>query len=127
LLNLNITFYILNMKKISSKALTTGVLFLGTLSSVAANPSSWIDNIDGPKKDLSTWVVEIINWMIGAAALAAVVMLIAAGFMYITANGAEDKITKATKTLTFAIVGLVVCFIAVMLVNFVLKTWLSQS
>ena len=114
-------------KKISSKALTTGVLFLGTLTSTfASNPASWIDSLDGQKKELNTWVIEIINWLIGAAALAAVIMLIAAGFMYITANGDEAKIGKATKTLTFAIVGLVVCFIAVMLVNFVLKTWLGQ-
>jgi len=35
------------------------------------------------------------------------------------------KIGKATKTLTFAIVGLVVCFIAVVLVNYVMKTFLG--
>ena len=37
-------------------------------------------------------------------ALVAVGMLIGAGYMYITANGDEGKVEKATKTLTFAII-----------------------
>ena len=115
------------LAKISSKAaFTVATLTASVITALAQNPQDWIDNIDGQDKELNTWVIELINWAIGLAALAAVVMLIAAGFLYITANGDENKIGKATKTLTFAIVGLVVCFIAVMLVQFVLKTWLGQ-
>lgn len=36
-----------------------------------------------------------------------------------TANGDENKIQTATKSLTWAIIGLVVCFVAVILVRFV--------
>ena len=61
-----------------------------------------------------------------STAIVAVVMIVFAGFKYITANGDENKISSATKTLTFAIVGLVVCFIAVMLVNFVIAEFLLK-
>lgn len=116
--------------KLSSTALTTGVLFMSSMGSLFAagtSASEWINNLDAAAdKDLKSWVTDTVNFAIGLAALAAVVMLIAAGFMYITANGDEQKIGKATKTLTFAIVGLVVCFIAVMIVNFVLGDILGK-
>jgi len=36
-----------------------------------------------------------------------------------TANGDENKIKKATQSLTWAIIGLVICFVATLLVRFV--------
>ncbi|MBP8979428.1 hypothetical protein KBG23_03045 [Candidatus Dojkabacteria bacterium] len=77
--------------------------------------------------DLMAFITRLINWAIGIAALVCVIMLVFAGYSYITASGDEDKIQKATKTLTWAIVGLVVCFIAVLLVQFVLKNFLGQK
>ncbi len=43
-----------------------------------------------------------------------------------TSGGNEDKVSKATKTLVNAIIGLVISFVAVMLVNFILKKFLNQ-
>lgn len=115
--------------KVSSIATASAVVFSGLVSSAFAqtvsNPQTWINGLTGVNKNLDTWVVSLLNWAIGLAALASVIMLIAAGYMYITANGDEGKVEKATKTLTFAIVGLVVCFIAVMLVKFVLANFLA--
>lgn len=71
-------------------------------------------------KELMPWVSGVINIAIGLAALACVGILIFSGYMYITAAGDENKVEKATKSLTYAIVGLVICFIAVILVQFVL-------
>jgi len=118
------------LAKISSIATTTVATVSGlfiTRASAATDPRGWITNIDGKGgNDLGGFITEIINWGIGFAAVVAVIMLIAAGFLYITANGDENKIGKATKTLTFAIIGLVVCFIAVLLVNFVLKEFFNK-
>lgn len=69
--------------------------------------------------DLMQLIYGIINWAVGIAALVCVVILIVSGYKYITAAGDENKVESATKTLTFAIIGLVVCFIAVILVKFV--------
>lgn len=117
------------LAKISSIATTTVATVSGFfITKVSAeDPRGWIDNIDGKDgSDLGGFITQIINWGIGFAAVVAVIMLIAAGFLYITANGDENKIGKATKTLTFAIVGLVICFIAVLLVNFVLKEFFNK-
>ena len=81
---------------------------------------------EGVGMDLGTWVTTTINWAIGIATLICVVMLIAAGYNYITAAGDEAKIQKATKTLTWAIVGLVICFISVILVQFVVTNVLKK-
>jgi cytochrome bd-type quinol oxidase subunit 2 len=89
--------------------------------------SSIIGEVKTVNKELMPFIKDIINWAIGIAALVCVVMLIFAGYTYITASGEEDKIQKATKTLTWAIVGLVVCFIAVILVQFVLKNFLGEK
>jgi len=80
-----------------------------------------LPQVEGTEGELSDFIVDLLNTMVGAAAVICVVVMIGAGYMYITAAGDETKVEKATKTLTFAIVGLAICFIAVLLVNFVLK------
>lgn len=132
---LNIKYYIYKMKKTLAK-ISTGVVatyaaFTGLVSQAFAQKSAqksatdWLTGIDGVNGAFDSWVISMLNWAIGLAALAAVGMLIFAGYKYISANGDEGKVEKATKTLTFAIVGLVVCFIAVILVQFVLENILK--
>jgi TRAP-type C4-dicarboxylate transport system permease small subunit len=72
-------------------------------------------------EDVLSLAQRVIRLAILLAALVCVVILIAAGYSYITAAGDEQKIEKAGKTLTYAIVGLVICFISVILVEFVLN------
>jgi len=74
----------------------------------------------GGDEDVLSLAQRVIRLAILLAALVCVVILIAAGYSYITAAGDEQKIDKAGKTLTYAIVGLVICFISVILVEFVL-------
>lgn len=76
---------------------------------------------------LPALITSVLNFAIGAAAVVCVVMLIVAGYSYITASGDETKVEKATKTLTNAIIGLAICFIAVLLVNFVLTNILGAD
>jgi TRAP-type C4-dicarboxylate transport system permease small subunit len=85
--------------------------------------------IDNPVgfDNLGEFVTKFLNIAIGAAAVVSVVVLIFSGYMYITASGDEAKIEKATKSLTYAIVGLAIAFIAVLLVNFVLKDLLGTD
>ena len=85
----------------------------------------WLGGLEGVQGDLRGWLPQVINLAIGLAALVCVVVLIASGYAYITASGDEQKIEKATKTLTYAIVGLVICFISVILVQFILRNVLS--
>jgi hypothetical protein len=89
---------------------------------------SIIDRITGTGyTDLNELIIDALNLLIGAAAVVCVAVLIFSGIMYITASGDEAKIEKATKSLTYAIVGLVISFIAVLLVQFVLKNLLQSE
>ena len=115
------------MKNKLSKVLASGVTLLSF--PIATFASFW-DDISpklnqGSSKTVEDLIVDVLNWMIGAAAVICVVMLIVGGYSYMTAGGDEQKVGKATKTLTNAIIGLAICFIAVMLVNFVLKNFLG--
>lgn len=77
--------------------------------------------------DLNVLIVDLLNFLIGAAAILSVAVLIFSGYMYITASGDEGKIEKATKSLTYAIIGLAIAFISVLLVNFVIKDLLNPG
>lgn len=74
--------------------------------------------------DLPTFIISLINWMIGFAAVLSVVMIIVSGFQYITAFGDDKKIQKATSSLIFAIVGMVLVFIAPLVIQFILDNFL---
>jgi hypothetical protein len=115
------------MKNKLSKVLASGVTLLSF--PIATFASFW-DDISrklnqGSSKTGEDLIVDVLNWMIGAAAVICVVMLIVGGYSYMTAGGDEQKVGKATKTLTNAMIGLAICFIAVILVNFVLKNFLG--
>ena len=79
------------------------------------------DGGQGGPQNLEEWLPQLLNLAIGLAALVCVAVLIGSGYMYITASGDETKVEKATKSLTYAIIGLVICFISAILVEFVLK------
>ena len=92
----------------------------------AESASELIDNIDTSKQgDLLAFVREALNLVISLSALIAVGILVYSGIQYILAQGDEAKIEKATKGITYAIVGLIICFVAVLIVNFVLERLLG--
>jgi len=70
---------------------------------------------------VNTKIASLINFATGFAALVAVVLIVVSGYMFMTSAGDADKVDKAGKTLTGAIVGLIIIFIARILVEFVIK------
>ena len=97
------------------------VLWVGSVNVLFAQGggAADVEQIDGYGADLVGWLVQMLQWLIGLAGLVAAAVLIMNGFMYITASGDEGKIQKATKGITYAIVGLVIAAIAFLIVNFV--------
>jgi type IV secretory pathway VirB2 component (pilin) len=71
-------------------------------------------------ESFEAFVQFILNYAIGTSVLIAVIALIVAGFKYIFAMGDDDKIKSATRSLMFALIGLVIVFIAPVLVDFVI-------
>jgi len=61
-----------------------------------------------------------INFFVLFSALVAVVLIVAAGYGFMTSAGDPEKVKKAQQTLTAAIVGMIIVFMARMIVGFVL-------
>ncbi len=69
-----------------------------------------------------TVMTALINLLIVAVGVIAVVMIIIAGFNFITSGGDTAKVTTARNTILYAIVGLVIVALAEVIVHFVLGT-----
>ena len=117
------------MKKGLLRIGTMGVLLLSfvSLSFAQLNVGGILDGFEGTDGSLSDLIVTLLNWVIGASGVVCVVMIIIAGYSYMTAGGDESKVKEASKRLTNAVIGLAICFIAVLLVNFVLDTFLKPN
>jgi lysylphosphatidylglycerol synthetase-like protein (DUF2156 family) len=61
-------------------------------------------------------VISIFFAVIGAVA---VLIIVLAGFRYITSSGKPDEIAKAKDTIIYAAVGIIVCVLAVTIVSFI--------
>jgi len=83
-------------------------------AALAANPEGCETD------DLNNIIQAIINTVIFAVGIIAVIMVILGGIQYSTSQGAADKVKKAKDTIMYGIIGLVVAILAFAIVNFVL-------
>ncbi|KKP92215.1 MAG: hypothetical protein UR96_C0019G0009 [candidate division WS6 bacterium GW2011_GWC1_36_11] len=85
--------------------------------------SNWVSSSSYNSMDtlVNGKVITAINFFVIFAAVVAVIMLVVAGYMFITSAGDADKVEKATKTVSAAIVGMVIVFVAKILVQYVLS------
>lgn len=63
-------------------------------------------------KEIGDLIQRIANFMSSLIGALSVVVILYAAFQYVTAAEDEDKVTDARKTITYAIVGLIVAGIA---------------
>jgi len=75
--------------------------------------------------DFAAFVLEMINWAINFAAILAVIMIIVAGFQYITSMGDEKKISSANRSLIFALIGMILVFLAPSVIEFIIDNFLG--
>lgn len=107
------------MKKINTIILQiylTAISLLVPSTILAAPPADQID-IESPPNPLPFGnIVDLINtginYALSIAGLVAVIFIIIGGFQYTTAAGNEEQSKKATNTLKFAVIGLVIVFAA---------------
>lgn len=118
------------MKRTIPKLSTLSALFLqlATVSYADIEVSTGeLDFLPGEDKEVDIFVTDILNWIIGAATLVCVVMLVYSGYMYMTAGGDEQKVQTAQKTITGSLIGLAVSLLSLVIVNFVLETFLGNQ
>lgn len=79
-----------------------------------------VKDIDFPKSNFTTLeglVSGVGNWILGFAGALAVIAVIYSGIMYITAGEDAEKAAKGKKNLTWAIIGILIISLALIIVN----------
>ncbi|HET9850407.1 MAG TPA: pilin [Candidatus Saccharimonadales bacterium] len=71
--------------------------------------------------DLSATIAHVVNILSVLAGAIAVIMIIVAGLRFVTSAGSENAVAGAKKTITFAVIGLIVVALAQIIVHFVLN------
>ncbi len=87
-----------------------------------AQPTGVASNLTG-QGGIFQVVANILLFLVGAVA---VIMLIIGGLRYVTSNGDQNAVTGAKNTIMYALIGIVVAFLAYAGVNFVV-TQLSSG
>lgn len=95
-------------------------------------------NISGLGNDLIKWgnptldslvdskAADAINFFVGFSAVVAVIIIVVSGYMFMTSSGDPERIEKAQKGITAAVVGMIIVFLARVIVGFVLKEVLNK-
>lgn len=80
--------------------------------------------------DINSVMLFVISALVtirNASAFLAVILIVYAGFLYITSGGDEEKYRKAQGTLTSVIIGLVIIFLSALIITFVINTVTSGA
>lgn len=86
----------------------------------AINPSGACDTKQGSESTLFKVIRLALQLLSIVAGVIAVIMLVVAGFKYITSQGDANSAASARNTLLYAIVGIVIVAFAQIIVKFVL-------
>jgi hypothetical protein len=100
-----------------------GATCSGSDIKITANPSNdACKNVDehaaGTANHLARTIINIMTVLVG---ILAVIMIIFAGFRYVTSGGSDDAVKGAKNTILYAVVGLVVVSTAQIIVHFVIN------
>jgi len=99
-------------------------LFDGSKGSVCEglNISATKTNCDTKStKKIDSTITNAINLLSAIIGIAAVIMIIVAGFKYITSGGDSNSVSSAKNTLMYAIIGLIVVAFAQTVVKFAIS------
>jgi len=73
------------------------------------------------EEDLIKIIFEIIRYLLSFLGVAAVLIIIYGGFLWMSAGGNEEKVGKAKKIITQAIIGLIIILFSYSLTMFVIR------
>lgn len=99
----------------------TIVLFSGVLIRTLHKPT---EGTAGNLNDVPTVINNATNILVGSIGAFAVLMMVYAGFMYVTAQGETEKLSKAHAAFRTSIIGLVIGALAYVIVNNVVNYFL---
>jgi cytochrome bd-type quinol oxidase subunit 2 len=98
---------------ISAAALTVPGLAMAQLSvGIPTTANTGISN-----QNILQTLSNVLKWMLAAVGILGVLAFVVAGIMYLTAAGDEDRIKTAKNAMTYAVVGLVVALVGLIIVT----------
>ncbi|MDO4612078.1 MAG: hypothetical protein Q4B29_01285 [Candidatus Saccharibacteria bacterium] len=81
-----------------------------------------IKEIPNEGNDLVGSVTDILNAIVAVLGIVCVVVIIIGGVNYMTSTGDAGKVKKAKDTILYGCIGLVICALAAVIVNFVITS-----
>lgn len=79
-----------------------------------------VTEVGNGESDLVGVVTTILNIIIGVLGIVCVVVIILGGVQYMTSTGEAAKVKKGKDTILYGVIGLVICALATVIVNFVI-------
>ncbi|MBR2796061.1 hypothetical protein IKE13_03360 [Candidatus Saccharibacteria bacterium] len=122
-----------NVLKVILSVVMVGLISLTGLSTVSAltlQDGAEAAKCDGCPENLfgNTGVFkQVTNTILYIVGIIAVIMLIIGGIKYVVSGGDSKKVTDAKNTVLYAIIGLVIAFLAFAIVNFVITALPSSE
>ena len=128
------------MKK-SIKLFTLSLLMALTLGTVFYPGTTYADDVcnssaseevkraagcSGGSDQLPTAIQGILNAIILILGIVAVIAIIIGGVTFMTSTGNPEKIKQARNTILYAVIGLIICVLSFVIVNFVIVNILKQ-
>ena len=108
--------------------------YTSTLNTVAAaspqqiackgSGGTWTDDTckentaNGPA--VKATIKRVVNILLFLTGIIAVIVIIIAGLRFVTANGEPQQVSKAKTSIIYAVIGIIVAFMAYAIVNFIL-------
>ena len=94
---------------------------------VWGNSTNAYNEIGFSESDPRDVIARVIKIVLGFLGTIAVVLIIVAGFQWMTAAGNEDKVKKAQKIMTAAVIGLVIVLMAYALSTFIINAVIEAT
>jgi hypothetical protein len=98
------------IKKVFYK-IAAGALFLPGAALAQGNIIPECEVVGLPCGDVAAIIENFAKWILGIFGSLAIIAFAIAGILYITAAGDETRIEKAKKMMTYAIIGIIVALI----------------
>ncbi len=101
------------------KKIITALLLISLVTIPAISMADEPTDHPGTKLDLWDALEKVINYLFALLIIVAVIFLLIAGILFVTAQGDPDKVKKARDFVLWALIGVIVGVLAYALVNFV--------
>ena len=111
----------------ASSVASYALVYSTSIVSAAWTGGEWGDKC-APSKvptDIKQAIMNVTNWILGFIAIIATLVIIYGGVKYLTAGGNEDMVAEAKKTISYGIIGIVICGLAYAMVIVVSTVILS--